>query len=408
MDKKIVKKQDSKKVALGPNGQPSKSNNRKGENPIRVPPTTEPQGSRFPTTSICRNAACKAVVYDFDRFCKSCSCYICHSFDNNKDPSLWLECASGSCGSTCHIECALHRRKVGVVDRGQGMRLDGSYRCPSCGSISEILGYWKKQLTVAKECRRVDILCYRIDLSFRILNGILRFQDLQKFVIEAKQILETEVGPLDGVCAKLARFTVSKLSVAGEVQALCNAALQKADEFSATRSSAPGGKEPDSILKAGDSGKLPQLTWVDVEEQGGLDDMSGPELSGLGHMVKRNTSKADGSPSTSNGLHTNIVIVPDVDDKAAPDNIPRDEADHRGNVDQNYEYCVVFRKLELEGHITKEFRRKLFTWFSLSATEHERRLVNAFIRTLGDDPQSLGEQLVDSFGDIVIKKRPRS
>ncbi|KAM0026251.1 putative chromatin regulator PHD family [Helianthus debilis subsp. tardiflorus] len=402
------KNQDSKKVAVGPNGQPSKSNNRKGENPIRVPPTTEPQGSRFGTTSICRNAACKAVFYDVDRFCKRCSCYICHSFDNNKDPSLWLECASGSCGSTCHIECALHRRKVGAVDRGRGMRLDGSYRCPSCGSISGILEYWKKQLTVAKECRRVDMLCYRIYLSFRILNGILMFQDLQKFVIEAKQILETEVGPLGEVCAKLARFTVSKLSVAGEVQALCNAALQKADEFSATRSSALGGKEPNSILKAWDSGKLPQLTWVDVEEQGGLDNISGPELSGLGHMVKRNTSKADGSPSTSNGLHTNIFIVPDVDDEAAPNDIPRDDADHRGNVDQNYEYCVVFRKLEREGHITKEFRRKLFTWFTLSSTEHERRMVNVFIRTLGDDPQSLGEQLVDSFGDIVNKKRPRS
>ena len=53
-----------------------------------------------------------------------------------------------------------------------------------------------------------------------------------------------------------------------------------------------------------------------------------------------------------------------------------------GNLDPNYEYCVVFRKLEREGHITKEFRRKLFTWFSLSSTERERRAVNTFIRTL--------------------------
>ncbi|KAJ0870401.1 putative nodulin homeobox protein [Helianthus annuus] len=64
--------------------------------------------------------------------------------------------------------------------------------------------------------------------------------------------------------------------------------------------------EPDSILKARDSGKLPQLTWV--EDGRGLDDLSGPEMSGLGHMVKPNTSKADGSPSASNGLDTNIVI----------------------------------------------------------------------------------------------------
>ena len=109
-----------------------------------------------------------------------------------------------------------------------------------------------------------------------------------------------------------------------------------------------------------------------------------------------NTSKADGSPSTSNGLDTNIVLVPDVDDEAAPNDIPRDEAEnsaqhgpnvevaavnsqagmsrkrpasteahdsdstfvritpflaHRegpGNLDPNNEYCVVFRKLERE------------------------------------------------------------
>ncbi|MFS7903105.1 hypothetical protein Hanom_Chr01g00020081 [Helianthus anomalus] len=78
-----------------------------------------------------------------------------------------------------------------------------------------------------------------------------------------------------------------------------------------------------------------------------------------------------------------------------------------GNLDPNYEYCMVFRKLEREGHITKEFRRKLFTWFSLSSTERERIAVNTFIRTLADDPESLGEQLVDSFGDIVNNKRPR-
>ncbi|KAM0051091.1 putative vernalization insensitive 3 [Helianthus debilis subsp. tardiflorus] len=99
-------------------------------------------------------------------------------------------------------------------------------------------------------------------------------------------------------------------------------------------------------------------------------------------------------------------IVPDVDDEAAPNDIPRDEAEnsaqHGPNVevaavnsqagmsrkrpasteahdsdstfvritpfwptgkdDPNYKYCVVFRKLEREGHITKEFKRKLFTW----------------------------------------------
>ncbi|KAF5802814.1 putative chromatin regulator PHD family [Helianthus annuus] len=454
MDKKIAKNQDSKKVPVGPKGQPSRRNKRKGANPKRIPQNTD---SRFSGTLICSNSACGAVRCVFYPFCKRCSCYICHLFDNNKDPSLWLECASDSpsdsCGSSCHVECAFRRGRVGVVDHGQGMRLDGGYCCASCGRRSGILGYWKRQLTIAKESRSVDILCHRIYLCFRLLNGTSRFKNLHQFVIEAKNKLEAEVGPLDGVHGKVAPFIVSKLSVAGEVQALCNAALQKADEFSATRSSPLGGKEgsvlqkegtsgandaePDSMLKVRDSGKLPQLTWV--EEQGGLDDMSGPELSGLGHMVRPDTSKADGSPSTSNGLDRNIVIVLDTDDEAAPNDIPRDDAEKSAqhgpnvevaavnpqagmtrkrpanteahdsdNLEQKYEYFVLFRKLEREGHITKEFRQKLFTWFSLSSTEHERRVINAFIRTLGDDLQSLGEQLVDSFGDIVNSKRPKT
>lgn len=75
-------------------------------------------------------------------------------------------------------------------------------------------------------------------MSFRLFDGTSRFQELNDIVKDAKTKLETEVGPLSGVSAKMARGIVSRLSVAGEVQALCNAAIQKADEVSATLSSA--------------------------------------------------------------------------------------------------------------------------------------------------------------------------
>lgn len=146
MNKKPLKNQDSKKVSMSPKNQPSSKQNRKGENPIRIPPMTEPcSGSICSSTWICRNSACRAVLSIVDTFCKRCSCCICHLFDDNKDPSLWLECTSDSpagesCGSSCHIECALQRGKVGVVDHGQLMQLDGSYCCASCGKISGILG----------------------------------------------------------------------------------------------------------------------------------------------------------------------------------------------------------------------------------------------------------------------------
>ncbi|CAK9174122.1 unnamed protein product [Ilex paraguariensis] len=81
---------------------------------------------------------------------------------------FWLECTceSGqgdSCGLSCHIECALQHGKVGVVELGQLMHLDGSYCCVlACGKVSSIIG----------------------------------FKELHEIVTEAKAKLETEVGPV--------------------------------------------------------------------------------------------------------------------------------------------------------------------------------------------------------------------
>lgn len=93
---------------------------------------------------------------------------------------------------------------------------------------------WKKQLNIAKDARRVDVLCYRIYLSYRLLNGTSKFKDLHLMVQEAKAKLETEVGPLDGVSAKMARGIVSRLPIASDVQSLCTLAIEKADSWLAT------------------------------------------------------------------------------------------------------------------------------------------------------------------------------
>lgn len=143
--KKSLKNQEFKKPLRAPNGQPSRKQSRKAVNPSRFPVITEQcAGLGCLNLLICQNSACRATLSIDDAFCKRCSCCICHSFDDNKDPSLWLECMSDSgvgesCGLCCHIECALQRRKVGVVDLGQLMPLDGSYCCASCGKVSGIL-----------------------------------------------------------------------------------------------------------------------------------------------------------------------------------------------------------------------------------------------------------------------------
>ncbi|XP_038700357.1 VIN3-like protein 1 isoform X2 [Tripterygium wilfordii] len=238
---KMIKKQDQKKASSSTNNQPSsRKQSRKGDNPMRLPPTAE-QSSDFGYSNswICKNSACRAVLSISDTFCKRCSCCICHLFDDNKDPSLWLVCASesfdgDSCGLSCHIECALQHEKVGVVNLGQLMHLDGSYCCASCGKVSGIVGCWRKQLTIAKDARRVDVLSYRLYLSYRLLDGTSMFKELHEIVKEAKAKLETEVGPVNGISAKMARGIVSRLSVAADVQKLCSNAIDKADEWLAT------------------------------------------------------------------------------------------------------------------------------------------------------------------------------
>ncbi|GMN50481.1 hypothetical protein TIFTF001_019635 [Ficus carica] len=254
---KTNKKQDLRKASSSPTNQTSsRKQNRKGDNPVRFPPTSE-QSTEFGCSNswICKNSACRAVLSIDDTFCKRCSCCICHFFDDNKDPSLWLVCSSesgqgDSCGLSCHIECALQREKVGVVDLGQLMQLDGSYCCASCGKVSGILGCWKKQLVVAKDARRLDVLCYRIYLSYRLLDGTSRFRELHEIVKEAKAKLETEVGPVNGVSAKMARGIVSRLSIAGDVQKLCSLAIENADERLANISSINPNCREDSLPSA--------------------------------------------------------------------------------------------------------------------------------------------------------------
>ncbi|XP_022749765.1 VIN3-like protein 1 isoform X2 [Durio zibethinus] len=240
---KTIKKSESRKVSSIANSQlSSRKQSRKGENPMRLLPASEqPSDLGFSNSWICKNSACRAVLSINDTFCKRCSCCICHLFDDNKDPSLWLVCTSESgegdyCGLSCHIECALQREKVGVVDLGQLMQLDGSYCCASCGKVSSILGYWKRQLSIAKGACRLDVLCYRIYLSYRLLDETSRFKELHEFVKDAKAKLETEVGPMNRVSAKMARGIVNWLSVAGDIQKLCSLAIEKADEWLATMS----------------------------------------------------------------------------------------------------------------------------------------------------------------------------
>ncbi|GFZ08682.1 fibronectin type III domain-containing protein [Actinidia rufa] len=155
------------------------------------------------------------------------------AYDDNKDPSLWLTCSSeppyqgNACGMSCHLECALRNDKSGIAKVG----MDGSFSCTSCGKMNDLLGCWRKQLIMAKDTRRVDILCYRVSLSQKLLMGTKYYQNLCEIVDEAVKKLEAEVGPLTGLPVKKARGIVNRLSSGPEVQRLCAHAVESLDSM---------------------------------------------------------------------------------------------------------------------------------------------------------------------------------
>ncbi|CAF2068884.1 unnamed protein product, partial [Brassica oleracea] len=204
---------------------------RKVDEPSRyVAPTSNNNSSGSCNNAIyCNNLACRAILREGDSFCRRCSCCICRKYDDNKDPSLWLTCSSDppfegdSCGFSCHLECAFKSEKSGLKESEGGCCC---FYCVSCGKPNSLLECWKKQLTIARETRRVDVLCYRLLLVQKLTKGSSKYRNLCEVVDEAVKSLEADVGPLTGLPLKMGRGIVNRLQSGPDVQKLCSSALE--------------------------------------------------------------------------------------------------------------------------------------------------------------------------------------
>ncbi|XP_051198831.1 VIN3-like protein 2 [Lolium perenne] len=180
---------------------------------------------------LCENSACRANLVPEDKFCKRCSCCICLKYDESKDPSLWLFCNSDqplqeeSCGLSCHLECAFKDERSGILQNGQSKKLDGCYYCTHCGKQNDLLGCWKRQLLIAKDARRLDVLCHRILLGHKILISTKKYLVLHEVVDTAMKMLEGELGPITGLPGK-GWGIVDRLPVGAAVQKLCTRAIE--------------------------------------------------------------------------------------------------------------------------------------------------------------------------------------
>ncbi|KAK1274823.1 VIN3-like protein 2 [Acorus gramineus] len=205
-----------------------------------------------------------------------CSCCICHRFDDNKDPSLWLVCNSDpphlgdSCGSSCHLMCALKHDRAGINKKGCYAKLDGCYYCVSCRKVNGLMGCWLKQLTIAKDARRVDILCSRISLSHKILKNTEKYKDLHAIVNMAIKKLKKEVGPLDRVSAKMARGIVNRLTCGSEVQKLCAYAIEASNKS--------GTDSPALQIRFEDISPVSIVVILDLKDEYSLPDIIGCKM----------------------------------------------------------------------------------------------------------------------------------
>ncbi|XP_057995058.1 VIN3-like protein 2 isoform X2 [Hevea brasiliensis] len=246
----------------------SSKRQRKIDNPSRltvsVNYTAANNGSNdLGNTVYCKNSACRATLKQGDEFCKRCSCCICYKYDDNKDPSLWLTCSSEppfqgvACGMSCHLDCALRHERSAIGKDGY----DGSFRCVACWKENDLLGCWRKQLLMAKDTRRVDILCYRVSLSRKLLNKTGKYQNLYEIIDEAVKKLEAEVGPLTGLPVKMGRGIVNRLSSGPEVQKLCAFALESLDKMLSSTVAHPF---PDPLMRDINATAMTMVSFEDV------------------------------------------------------------------------------------------------------------------------------------------------
>ncbi|KAK4755763.1 hypothetical protein SAY87_009520 [Trapa incisa] len=252
-------------------------------------------------TVICKNTACKATLSVDDKFCKRCSCCICCRYDDNKDPTLWLICSSelpfpgDSCGMSCHLECAMkneNSRIVRGVQRDDGP--DGIFCCLSCRKVNDILGCWRKQLMVARDTRRVDILCYRLALTKKLTSGSQKYKEINSIVEEAVKKLEAEVGPLSCVPVKMGRGIVNRLSSGSMVQKLCISAVELLDSVLSTFALHPPPKSisQDSSLSSQNLLKIDDIGSTSIAVVLGLGDSSSGN-SILYNIWHRGASESD-------------------------------------------------------------------------------------------------------------------
>ncbi|XP_043720294.1 VIN3-like protein 2 [Telopea speciosissima] len=309
------------------------------------------------------------------------------------------------------------------------------------------------------------MLCHRISMSHKILQGTGKYKGLQWVVDTAAKKLERVVGDLEIASEEMPREIVNKLDCCHEIRVICASAVAAIDfMLSGVKCNQNEPKDPPVFCIQFEEVSPISTVIILKYENEQFEDFLGCRLwhrkSTLTdypekptYMVLQQRKRfllSNLDPSTEYFCKVSIFsITGEVDaweanwktralggisnnDECPLKNVPV-EVEHcvttasvpptatsksHGNLEvpslvlkkqwtkKDCDYCMeVIRSLENEGHIEKDFKVKFLSWFSLRATMQEKRVVCTFVDILIDDLPSLAGQLVDTFMDLISNEK---
>ncbi|KAI3451423.1 hypothetical protein Pfo_008088 [Paulownia fortunei] len=216
----------------------------------------------------------------------------------------------------------------------------------------------KKQLKIAKDVHRVDVLCYRIFLSYRLLDGTSRFKEIHKLITDLKAELEIELGPLNDAAAKMSLGHASRLQAASRAKTMqtcpsLNTRLEQKSNQTLDLRFLDTGKSPSVVLDK-EKEHLECFWSADTRKCNGVSD------------VQPETLPQERLPTSSSKFDLNTTPVPTLNEELRQSDATNRSQfikDNRsGGLDDNFENIVQT--------ICKEFRLKFLPWFSLRYREH--------------------------------------
>ncbi|KAK3121277.1 hypothetical protein QOZ80_8BG0649990 [Eleusine coracana subsp. coracana] len=162
--------------------------------------------------------------------------------------------------SSTRREARAGSSRTGILKNGCASKLeDCSFYCVYCRKINWLMRSLRKQLAIAREARRVDVLCERLSLSNKLVKGSENYMELVNIISSAVKALEKEVGSaLDKVSAIMGRGIVNRLSCSADVQKLCSRALEIVDSAVDNTKNFESDNNPEPI------GPQPQILFEEI------------------------------------------------------------------------------------------------------------------------------------------------